>query len=980
MTPERWQQIENLYHLVLKQEPGQRAAFLNEVWAGDETLRKEVESLLVGQTEAENFIESPALEVAAHWAAKASMENQTELLIGKQLGSYEIVAPLGRGGMGEVYLARDQKLRREVALKVLPPEFAADAERMRRFEREARMLAALSHPNIAAIYGLEEWDGKQVLVMELVRGVTLAERITRGPLKLEEAQRIALQMAEALEAAHEKRIVHRDLKPLNVKVTPEGKVKVLDFGLARAWAGEGSGIDLSEASTMTESWTQTGMIVGTPAYMSPEQARGREVDKETDIWAFGCVVYELLAGRSAFGRETVTDTVAAILKEEPEWGKLPQSTPENVGCLLRRCLQKEVNCRLQDIGDARIELEEALGIRESTRPARASAPSGKRPLLLAAVSIALALVSLAFAAWQIWGRAVVEQPVIRFGIQLEPGQRIVASFSPSLEVSPNGRVLYYMVASRTGPLLPQVRMLDQLEPKTMASLTGGAPVFSPDSQWVCFIDEPSRTIRRAALSGGAPLTITSFEWVTRGFWGTDDYLYWTPGTRSGIVRTPITGGKTEPVTELDASRNEQNHRFVQMLPGSKQIVYTAVETTMSSFDEARIVVQSLDTGKRKTIVEGGTCPRYSPTGHLLYARSGNLYAVPLDLKRLEVTGPPVAVVEGVLMSRNTGSAYYTLSDTGTLAYIPGVAEGGERQLVWVDRQGRETPLPLPPRSYLYPHLSPDSKQLALEIEGPSHDFYLYDFARGVLTKLTLDGLSHAPVWSPDGKRIAFRSWKLDGPMTMWSMPADRSAPEERLLDSKGFQSVVSWSPDGNYVAYVDQFPETRYDVLVLPLKGERKPIPVAHTRFYEGSPKFSPDGKWLAYCSSESGRAEVYVQPFPGPGAKIQISSDGGNDPLWRRAGGELYYRDGDKMMVVEVLTHPSFTAGRPRLLWQGHYSPGMSSSCGFPGVTSFNYDVTSDGQRFLMVKDQHQDVASTRIHVVINWTQELARRMAQKN
>jgi len=971
MTPERFRQIEKLFNSALEREPSQRPAFLDEACAGDKQLLREVESLLAYEGQVEGFIETPALEMA-------KMETQTELLIGKQLGSYEIVALLGRGGMGEVYRARDQKLRREVALKVLPAEFAVDAERMKRFEREARMLAALNHPNIAAIYGLEEWQGKQVLVMELVQGATLAERVVKGPMNLEEAQRIALQIAGALEAAHEKRIVHRDLKPSNVKVTPEGKVKVLDFGLARAWAGEGVGVDLSEAATVSASWTQTGMIVGTPAYMSPEQARGRDVDKETDIWAFGCVVYELLTGRSAFGRETMTDTVAAILKEEPEWGKLPAVVPENVRCLLRRCLEKEVHGRLRDIGDARIELEEALGIRKSTRPAPATVGSGRKPLI-AAASVALALASLAFAAWQFWGRAAVEQPVTRFGIQLDPGQRIVASFNPSLEISPNGRVLFYMVPAKTGGFLPQLRMLDQIEPKTLASITGGVPVFSPDSQWVCFIDEPSRTLRRAALSGGAPLTITSYEWVNRGFWGTDDYLYWTPGTRSGIVKTPITGGEAEPVTELDTSRNEQNHRYAQMLPGGKQLVYTAVETTMSSFDEARIVVQSLDTGKRKTIVEGGTCPRYSPTGHLLYARSGNVYAVPLDLKRLEVTGPPVAVVEGVLMSRNTGAAYYTLSGTGTLAYVPGVAEGGERQLLWVDRQGKETSLPLPPRSYLYPHLSPDGKQLALEIEGPSHDFYLYDFARRVLTKMTLDGLSHAPVWSPDGSRIGFRSWKLGG-MTMWSMPADRSAPEERLLNSKGMQSVVSWSPDGNYIAYVDMFPETRSDVLVLPLKGERKPIPVAHTSFYEGSPKFSPDGKWLAYCSSESRRGEVYVQPFPGPGPKIQISSDGGSDPLWRRAGGELYYRDGDKMMVVEVRTQPSFTAGRPRLLWQGHYTHGMSSSCGQPGVTSFNYDVTPDGQRFLMVKDLHQDVASNRIHVVVNWTQELARRMAQKN
>jgi Tol biopolymer transport system component len=435
---------------------------------------------------------------------------------------------------------------------------------------------------------------------------------------------------------------------------------------------------------------------------------------------------------------------------------------------------------------------------------------------------------------------------------------------------------------------------------------------------------------------------------------------------------------TEPVTELDISKNEQNHRYASALPGGKAIVFTVIETSMESYDDAKIVVQTLDTGKRKTLVEGGTCPRYSPTGHLLYTRSGNLYAVPIDVKRLEVTGPPVAVVEGVLMSRNNGAAYYTLSETGTLAYVPGGAADGNRELVWVDRHGKETPLPLPARPYLYPRLSPDGKQLALEIEGPSHDFYTYDFARGVLTKMSLDGLSHAPVWSPDGKRIGFRSWKLGG-MTMWSVPADRSGPDEQLLDQKGMQSVVSWSPDGNYIAYVDAFPGTGMDALVLPLKGERKPLPIAQTKFVEGSPKFSPDGRWLAYCSNESGRAEVFVQPFPGPGPKIQVSTEGGTDPLWRRTGGELYYRSGDKMMIVEVRTQPTFTAGRPKLLWEGHYSHGMSSSCGAPGVTSFNYDVTPDGQRFLMVKDAHQDIASTKIEVVLNWTEELKRLTAQK-
>ena len=901
-----------------------------------------------------------------------------EVAIGQTLAHYRIESKLGEGGMGVVYRALDTKLGREVALKLLRQDLAGDQELMARFRREAHILALLNHPNIAAIHGLEEVNGATLLVLELVEGETLAERLKKKPMALREGMDVCRQIAEALESAHEKGIMHRDLKPGNVKLGADGKVKVLDFGLAKELKQEATSAG-GVTETVTAAATQPGVVMGTVPYMSPEQVRGEALDTRTDIWSFGCVLYEVLTRRRAIGGETVSEILAAVLMAEPNWDRLPESVADGVRCLMRRCLQKDRRCRLRDIGDARIELEEALGIRESTRPATIPSGTSRKVWAVAAASVLLAVSSLAFAGWQIWGRSVPAQPVTRFSIELPARQRIVASFNPSIEISPNGRTLDYMVPTQGGRFQPYIRMLDELEARILSSITGGVPVFSPDSQWVCFIDEPTRTVRRAALSGGAPLTITPYEWITRGFWGADNHLYWTPGTRSGIARTPITGGETRPVTELDVAKNEQNHRFAQPLPGGKEIVFTVVETTMESYDDAKIVVQSLETGKRKTLIEGGTCPRYSPTGHLLYARAGNLFAVPFDRKRWEVTGPPVAVVEGLLMSRNTGAAYYTLSETGTLAYVPGLAEGGERQLLWVNRQGKETPLPLPQRSYLYPHLSPDGKQLALEIEGPSHDFYLYDFDRGVLTKLTLDGLSHAPIWSPDGKRIGFRSWKLGG-MTMWSMPADRSAAEERLLDTKGWQSAVSWSPDGNYIAYIDMFPETGADILVLPVKGGHKPIPVANSKFVEGSPKFSPDGKWLAYCSNESGRPEVFVQPFPGPGPKIQISTDGGNDPLWRRLGGEIYYRNGDKMMAVEMRTQPTFSAGRPHLLWEGHYSHGMSSSCGQPGVTSFNYDVTPDGQRFLMVKDVHQDVASTRIHVVVNWTQELTRLMTQKN
>lgn len=899
-------------------------------------------------------------------------------MLGQKLGHYEVVSELGSGGMGVVYLARDLRLGREVALKLLREDLLADAEQLSRFRREARVLASLNHPNIAAIHGFEEYNGKNFLVLELVEGESLSDRLRRKPMTVREALEACRQIAEALEAAHEKGIVHRDLKPGNVKFAAGGQVKVLDFGLAKSLTRE----VVSEeevTQTVAHAATLAGMVVGTAPYMSPEQVRGEDLDTRSDIWAFGCVLYETLTGRRAISGVAVTEILAAVMMGEADMAKLPEATPDGVRRLLVRCLQKDKKCRLRHIGDARIELEEALTSPESARPAPVSV-STTRTLWAVAASVIVGVASLAFAAWVIWGRGTVDPPVTRFSIHLSPGQVIRASFNPSLEISPNGRVLFYQVPNPAGGgvFQPYIRLLDELEPKIMPSVTGGAPVFSPDSQWVCFIDTRTRTIRRAALSGGAPLTLATFEWIYRGFWSTDDYLYWTPGTRSGIARTPITGGETVTVTELDGDKNEQSHRFASALPAGKEILFTAVETTMESFDDAKIVVQSLTTGRRKTLVEGGTCPRYSPSGHLLYARSGNLYAVPLDIKRLEVTGPPVTVVENVLMSRNTGAAYYSLSATGTLAYVPGGAADGERQLVWVDRQGKETPLALPPKSYLYPHLSPDGKHLAMEIEGPSHDFYVYDLARGVMTKMSLDGLSHAPVWSPDGKQIGFRSWKLGG-MTMWAVPSDRSAPERQLLDQKGMQSVVSWSPDGSYIAYVDSFPKTAMDVLVLPLKGDRTPVPIAESQFLEGSPKFSPDGRWLAYCSNESGRPEVFVQSFPGPGPKIQVSIDGGTDPVWRRKGGELYYRNGDKMMVVDVQTQPSFTAGRPKLLWEGHYSHGMSSSCGSPGVTSFNYDVTPDGERFLMVKDVYQDVAAGKIVVVLNWTQELNRLSAQK-
>jgi serine/threonine-protein kinase len=499
-------------------------------------------------------------------------------------------------------------------------------------------------------------------------------------------------------------------------------------------------------------------------------------------------------------------------------------------------------------------------------------------------------------------------------------------------------------------------------------------------------------LKRVALSGGAPVYFANYDMAFRGDWAPDDYYYWTTHYFGPVVRTPISGDKQESVTELDLKKQERTHRHVQVLPTGKAIIFTVSTGGISSFDDARIDLYSLDTKKRKTLVRGGFCPRYSPSGHIIYARAGSLYAVPFDLRNLEVTGPPIKAVDGVFMSTNSGSANFDISRSGSLAYAAGKAEGGARTLVWVDRQGKATLLPFPPRSYLFPRIAPDGKQFAYEIEGVNHDLYAYDPDRDVTTKLTTDGVSHAPVWTPDGKHIAFRSWRA-GTMTMWWMPSDRSGPEERLTMVGARQSVVSFSPDGRYLAFnqMDMSslgmdsgdmgmmgssdPETEdggTGIWILPMQGDRTPRPFVKSRFTQGSGRFSPDGKWVAYCSSESGRNEVFVQPWPGPGPKIQISSAGGTDPIWSRDSRELFYRNGDKMMAVFVTTQPTFRASKPQLLWEARYSHGMSSSCGPPGTTEGNYDVTADGRRFLMIKDLDEDAVSSRIVVVLNFAEEL--------
>ena len=556
---------------------------------------------------------------------------------------------------------------------------------------------------------------------------------------------------------------------------------------------------------------------------------------------------------------------------------------------------------------------------------------------------------------------------------------IFPEFNAHLALSPDGTQLAF--AGFPGPV--SIRRLNSLETKVLESSTTpgfrGAPAFSPDGTALSFIQgnaiiSAARPFFKAALSGGAPIKLVEYDAFHRGDWSSDGRIYWTARYPGGIVRMSDSGGEIEPVTELDLTKGERSHRFASLLPGEQALIYTVGFDGISNYDDARIDLWDLKSRTRKTLITGGMSAVYSPSGHIVYARAGKLHTVPFDAARQLVTGSPVEVLDGVMTSGNTGAAEFSLSRRGDLAYVPGSAAGGHRTLLWVDRAGKAEPLPLPPASYLYPRLSPDGRYLAVEVEGPNHDLHIYDFSRSVLTKLTTDGQSHSPVWTPDGKQLAFRSWQSGG-MTMWMMPADRSSSAVRLDPAGTRQSPVSISPDGRHLSFDQKGQGTRDDAWVLSLESDARTHAIAQSRFAEGSAKFSPDGKWIAYASDESSRSEIYIQPFPGPGPKVQVSNGGGFDPVWRRSGGELYYRSANKMMAVSITTSPQVKVSAPRQLWDSLYTAGAGSSCGMPGVTSSNYDVTADGRRFLMVRDNDTGV-STSIVVVLNWAEELKQRV----
>ena len=887
----------------------------------------------------------------------------------RSLAHYRIVEKLGEGGMGEVYRATDAKLGRDVAIKVLPERFGRDPERLARFEREARLLASLNHPNIAAIYGFEQSNDVTYLVLELVAGPTIAEIIANGPIPLNDALRISTQVAQALEAAHGKGIIHRDLKPGNVKVTPDGKVKILDFGLAKAFV-EDSPAEISGSLTSTAHATRNGVIVGTVPYMSPEQARSKSLDNRTDIWSFGCLLYEMLAAHPAFPGDTASDVLVSVLEREPDWTALPAETPAKVRELVGRCLRKDANRRLHDIADARVLIEEELVEPSPPAPSASLAPRALRRPWSRVIPWALAALFAGAAIWSMTGSIRLPQPISRTLIGIPATDRLIAEIQPGLAISPDGSRIVY-TALRDGKTQLFVRSLDQFDAMPIRGTEGAAgPFLSPDGEWVGFFAEGK--LKKVSLGGGAERTICRASDSRGAVWLEDDTIVFNPESALGIGlwRVSAGGGTPQALTVPDATKGEASHRWPELLPGKKAVLFTI--WTGGSIDASRVAVLHLDTRQWQVLLEGGAHARYLPTGHLVFARGGGLVAVPFDLSRLQLTGRRVPVLDGVLMDSQTRVAHYAVSGSGSLAYVPGRDRPAQQEMVQVDRMGAAVPATTTRRSFAFPVISPDGREVAVVItDNTSQDIWRLDLARDILKRVTLEGsFNSSPLWTPDGKRLAFRSNRFGSTNILWK-PVEGSGPEERLTQSPNSQSPTAWSPNGKWLVYDEIDPATGFDVWLLPMEGERKPRPLARTPFTERHAGFSHNGQWLAYSSDETGRFEVYVQPFSPesatPGGRWQVSTEGGTEPVWAKKGPELYYRNGKQLMSVEI-SGPPFKAGNPKMLFEGSYS---RSGGGYR-----NYDVTLDNAHFLMLKSSEVETAPQELRVVLNWFEELKTRV----
>ena len=960
MTPERWRQVENLFHSVCKLPPSAREVFLAEACGSDIDLKRELESLLA---EREGTLVAGGLAGAA-----ARVMSSRGEWTGRSLGPYQLGPMLGVGGMGEVYRAHDTKLGRDVAVKILPEVLAGSVERLARFERESRILATLNHPNIAAIYGVEESAGVRALVLELVDGVTLAEKLltdadaTRA-LPLSEALPIARQIARACEAAHQKGIVHRDLKPANIKIAPDGTVKVLDFGVAKFDVPREPGRTVSDVLS-----TADGTLLGTVAYMSPEQARGLAVDRRTDIWAFGCVLYEMLTGCRSFPGDSSADVLGAITSRDPDWSLLPADTPLRVREVLRRCLAKDAARRYHDVADVRVELDEAM---DAAAPAFAiSAPStarhawrGGRPWIVAAVTAA----AIALAVWvRLPQNPAPRRGPARVSIELPPAVAVYAiGRGSSVAIAPDAQRIVYVAVDGTSTRL-LTRPLNGLESTPVLGTEGATnPIFSPDGRWIAFLT--NRSLKKVPASGGVATTVVENADNLGAAWGEDGTIFYSTGNGGEVWRIPSGGGTPQRVTTQ--ANAGAVHSWPEVAAGGQSLLYTIWNNT--GFDGGRIMTQPLAGGSATPLVERGSYARVVARGgiaFLVYARPEGLMAAPFDLEGGRITGAPQLVQPGVQVNYS-GGAHYSVSADGVLAYVPGGLTEGEKTLLWVDTTGKTTELPPIPGVGFQYRISPDGTKLvrpnaaggAGDAAGTNRDLWIDDLTgRSASIRLTFDQVTNLPIWTPDGRRVIYtRGEQVDN---LFWRAADGSGVEERLTTSPNQQITGSVTPDGTLI-YFERDPKNGLDLWLLPLNGPREPRRFLATPRNEGNPRASPDGKWVAYQSNISGRVEVFIASFPSASTRVQVSQDGGVSPMWSPDGREVYYRapqseGAGQMMAVTVDT----SGAKPRV-----DTPRVL----FAGAFQGNGDVAPDG-RILLVKQTTRESATKVIQLVFDWFDEL--------
>jgi serine/threonine-protein kinase len=921
------------------------------------------------------------------------------LSAGTQLGPYRIEALLGVGGMGEVYRATDTALGRQVAIKVLPESVATDPDRLARFEREAKTLAALNHPNIAQIYGLERSGGTQAIVMELVEGETLADRIARGPIPIDEALPIAKQIAEAFESAHEQGIIHRDLKPANIKITSAGRVKVLDFGLAKLHepsAPNASTVPraLSMSPTITSPALMTGMgtLLGTAAYMSPEQAKGKPADKRSDVWAFGCVLYEMLTGKRAFDGEDMVDVLGAVARLDPNWAAIPVDVPAVVRTLIQSCLVKDRRKRAADISVALFVLEQGTNLAASSdvgiSQARADAAIAevrrelaRSSLRRVAIVSTLALTAgVAVATITTWFVMRPTPPrVTRTAIAFSPPAVLtVHPADRDLAITPDGSAVIYVGNAGTQIF---VRRLGSLEPVALFTGTPRGPFVSPDGQWVGFVDA-DRVLKKVAVTGGPAITLATFDTTNVGAprgatWGTDGVItFATADLTTGLLRIPAAGGAVTVLTRPDRGRSEGDHAWPEVLPGGRALLFT-ITAAAGGLDADELAVLDLQTGKHNVLLRGGNHAHYVPSGYLVYSAAGALRAIRFDLATLETRGTPVPVAQ--VVTKNTGAVDAAFADDGTLAYVSGdiSAAAVQQTLAWVDRQGRETPIMAPARAYSFPRVSPDGSRVAVFSAYGGSDIWIADLSRNTLTRATFDkGFDLFPLWTPDGRRLIFSSDGSGALNVYWEL-ADGTGTVERLTNSPNPQVPTAVSPDGRQLIFYEHMSKTGDDVMQMTLDGTRRSIPLVQSPFDERNGIVSPDGRWLAYEANESGRFEVYVRPYPDVSkGRWQISVDGGTQPVWSRTGDELIYVSSTGALVgVRVRPGAAWVSTTATQL----VNPGYFTGAG-PGSVR-RYDVSSDGQRFLVVKDAEtdQDGVPPQLIVVQHFDEELKRLVPTK-